>query len=143
MSKAIKFKNDTYLDSTSIVHNQELLSDILDETDAELVELNNKLHISEKGFTWINKSNFTSYSFGTSTFYYKHINFTKTYSNLPTVLFSIIDNTSKTYWGSLASQYIKELTTSGFDIIDPNVACKYVGNSQNAVGFNYIVISND
>lgn len=29
MSKSIKFKNDNYLDSTSIVHNRQLLSDIL------------------------------------------------------------------------------------------------------------------
>lgn len=30
MSKSIKFKNNTYLDSRSIVHNKELLSDMLD-----------------------------------------------------------------------------------------------------------------
>lgn len=33
MAKSIKFKNDTYLDSTSIRHNKELLSDILNKTN--------------------------------------------------------------------------------------------------------------
>lgn len=33
MPKSIKLKNDTYLDSKSIVHNKELLSDILNNID--------------------------------------------------------------------------------------------------------------
>lgn len=37
MSKSLKLKNNNYLDSTSIVHNQKLLSNILDNMNEQII----------------------------------------------------------------------------------------------------------
>lgn len=52
MAKSIKFKNDTYLDSTGIVHNQKILADILYPVGSIYLSINSTSPASIFGGTW-------------------------------------------------------------------------------------------
>ena len=47
MSKSIKLKNNVYLDTSSIVHNKELLSELLSKIPQEVVVFEGKLYPSQ------------------------------------------------------------------------------------------------
>lgn len=45
MSKSLKLENDNYLDSQSVTHNRELLSNILNDVDTDITDI--KTHITD------------------------------------------------------------------------------------------------
>lgn len=49
MAKSIKLKNDTYIDSTGIMHNRSLLSTIINNLETTINNLLNRIYIIQEG----------------------------------------------------------------------------------------------
>lgn len=98
--------------------------------------VNNKLEnrIIEKGRLYLNE--FTSYSMGSSTYAYKTITFTGTYTNPPLVITQCNSTTNKTLYGDIPS-YARSITNTSADIIIT------INISNNNTWVDYIVISMD
>lgn len=53
MAKSIKLKNDTYIDSSGVVHNRSLLSTLLEQYNSLLNKYNNKTPINGTTDNWV------------------------------------------------------------------------------------------
>ena len=115
------------------------LKEIKSKLDSNTNKLNNNFLVSEKGHIYFYY--FNNYTFGSSTFSYYQVTFKKTYKNIPTVIITVNDQSSKGYYGNMGSTYIKDLTKNGFVLVSPFKYNAY--DWLNEIYVDYIVISND
>ena len=106
MSKSIKLKNNTYIDSSGVSHNRENLNLLLDN-------IINKLNKMEQG-------RLTATSFSSDTTYLSvkslyHLTFSKTYTSPPSVI-AQWSNDRPTSYGDV-TVWVVNITTSGCDIV--------------------------
>lgn len=101
MAKSFKYTDGNYLDSTGIVHNQTLLSELLN------------LLPSERGSIRGNQMSKDT-SLGQA---YITINFSKTYENIPSVICGNgAATSSRAYWGNIPV-YARSVTTKNFVLV--------------------------
>ena len=122
MAKSIKFKNDTYLDSTSIVHNKKKLSDIL------------TLLVNEHGV--INSNEMITVNHGGTDIKYYDLIFKNKYNNTPTVLTTFLSEGDTGYYGFVPTYVVNYTNTKCTLMLGANLS-----DTRAKVG--YFIISND